>query len=84
MWIGFMREALAGLPERALARPPGIVEYRINPTNGLVANDSTTNSIFEKFDIDNVPEREPEAGFSSPFDILTPGSPQVRPGEQIF
>ena len=34
MWIGFMREALAGTAERLLPRPEGIVEYRINPTTG--------------------------------------------------
>ena len=34
MWIGFMREALAGTPERRPKRPPGIVEYRINPDDG--------------------------------------------------
>jgi penicillin-binding protein 1A len=84
MWIGFMREALGGLPEHTLPRPPGIVEYRINPLNGLVASDDAANSIFEKFDIDNVPEREPDAGFSSPFDVQTPGTPPIRPGEQIF
>jgi penicillin-binding protein 1A len=83
MWIGFMAEALAGLPEHMLQRPPGIVEYRINPLNGLIASDSAVNSIFEKFDIDNVPEREPDAGFSNPFDVLAPGT-QVRPGEPIF
>jgi len=83
MWIGFMREALGGLPEHTLARPPGIVEYRINPQNGLIASDSTANAIFEKFDIDNLPEREPDSGFVSPFNALEPGT-QARPGEQIF
>jgi membrane carboxypeptidase/penicillin-binding protein len=83
MWIGYMREALSGLPEHVLARPPGIVEYRINPANGLIAGDGTSNSIFEKFDIDNVPERERDAPLTNPFDVATPGS-QVRPGEPIF
>ena len=84
MWIGFMREALGGLPEHTLPRPPGIVEYRINPLNGLIAGDDSANSIFEKFDIDNVPEREPDTGFSSPFGVLTPGTPRGLPGDQIF
>ena len=58
MWISFMREALAGTPERRPKRPPGIVEYRINPKTGLIAPDGAPDTIFEKFDIDNVPERE--------------------------
>jgi penicillin-binding protein 1A len=82
MWIGYMREALRGLPEHLLPRPPGIVEYRINPANGLIAGANTPNSIFEKFDIDNVPERERDAPAPNPFDVVTPGS-QVRPGEPI-
>ncbi len=83
MWIDYMREALARRPERTLARPAGIVEYRINPTNGLIASDRTSNSIFEKFEMDNLPEREPESSFVSPFNPLEP-APQVRSSEPLF
>jgi penicillin-binding protein 1A len=83
MWIGYMREALRGVPEHVLPRPPGIVEYRINPLNGLIASDSNTSSVFEIFDIDNLPEREPDSAFSNPFNAQGPGN-QVRPGEPIF
>jgi penicillin-binding protein 1A len=72
MWIDFMREALAGTPERLPKRPPGIVEYRINPETGLIASDSTPNTIFEKFDIDHLPERE-QSGFLAPLDLQQPG-----------
>jgi penicillin-binding protein 1A len=85
MWIGFMREALAGTPEHALERPPGIVDYRINPVNGLIASDATPNTIFEKFEIDNLPDREPESAFGQFVEPGQPGQPaQVRPGEPIF
>ncbi len=83
MWIDFMRAALGGKPEHELARPPGIVEYRINPTTGLIASDGDPNSIFEKFDIDTLPDREPDAVFSSPFNSLEPATP-TRSGEPIF
>ena len=63
MWIGFMREALAGEPEHALARPPGIVEVRINPKTGLVASDLNPNAKWEIFDVRNIPEREPDTPF---------------------
>ncbi len=70
-----MRETLAGTPERRPRRPPGIVEYRINPTTGLIASDGAPNTIFEKFDIDHLPERE-ESAFSSSqsFESLDPNA----------
>jgi len=83
MWIDYMRAALNGKPEHVLPRPPGIVEYRINPINGLIASDGTPNSIFEKFDIDNVPEREPDSAASS-FSPLEPGTTPARSAEPIF
>jgi len=73
MWIGFMREALAGTAEQRPRRPRGIVEFRINPESGLIADDRTPNTIFEKFDIDHLPERE-LGRFSAPLDPLDPGS----------
>jgi membrane carboxypeptidase/penicillin-binding protein len=78
-----MRAALSGKAEHVLARPPGIVEYRINPVNGLIANDSSPNTMFEKFDMDNVPEHEPDTVSSSPFNSLEPTVP-TRSGEPIF
>jgi penicillin-binding protein 1A len=83
MWIDYMREALDGTPERLPTRPPGIVEYRINPTTGLIAGDATIDSIFEKFDIDHLPEREHSSGFVSPPDSLDPGAGS-RPASDIF
>jgi penicillin-binding protein 1A len=84
MWVDFMAEALAGTAERLPKRPPGIVEYRINPTNGKIAGDGTLDSIFEKFDIDHLPEREQNEGFVAPLDSVEPG-PGARPsGGPIF
>jgi len=82
MWIDYMREALANEPVHTLARPVGIVEYRINPTSGLIANDATRDTAFEQFDIDNVPAREPEQGFVTP-DSTTPTTP-ARAGDPLF
>ena len=68
-----MREALADTVEQRPKRPRGIVEYRINPQSGLIADDRTPNTIFEKFDIDHVPERE-EGAISGSFDVADPGA----------
>ena len=84
MWVDFMREALAGTPERLPKRPPGIVEYRINPKSGLIAADGTFDSIFEKFDIEHLPDREEDTGFAGPLDALDPESRTRPAGEPIF
>jgi penicillin-binding protein 1A len=59
MWLDFMTEALAGLSEHAMEPPPGIIDVRINPESGLVAA-TNQGSVFEKFRIGHVPEREPD------------------------
>lgn len=65
MWIAFMEEALDGVPENPIEMPPGIVEVRINPDNGLLAAAANRNVIFEKFSIENIPPQEPEIYISS-------------------
>jgi len=82
MWIDFMREALAGMPERLPRRPPGIVEHRINPETGRIACDGAPNTIFERFDVEHLPERE-ECGYTSPLHPLDPGVP-VGPAKNPF
>jgi penicillin-binding protein 1A len=82
MWIGFMREALAATKELRPKRPRGIVEYRINPETGKIASDRTPNAIFEKFDIDHVPERE-EGVINGSFDVAEPGA-ETRPADPFL
>ena len=77
MWISFMTEALAGLPEHALRRPPGIVEVRIDRSSGLIASDANPDAIFEKFRIGHLPDRESDAAYGR---IGTDGS--LGPGTQ--
>ena len=74
MWTNFMREALAGTRERLPKRPPGIVEYRINPATGLIADDRAVDTIFEKFDIDHLPAREEGGYIPSSLEGLDPGA----------
>jgi penicillin-binding protein 1A len=82
MWIGYMHEALAGMPEHVLARPPGIVEYRINPINGLIANDAARDTIFEKFEVGKLPDRELEPDFD--FEQRGPDGVQDLPKPDLF
>ena len=82
-WIDFMGEALAGQPAHSLERPIGIVDVRINPANGLVASDLTRNAVFEKFRIDNIPDREPDPILAEAPADQAPG-PQLATPERIF
>jgi len=63
MWIDFMREALAGVPDVEPARPPGIVEARINPKTGELASDLNCNTIVEIFEFGRLPRRESDSRY---------------------
>ena len=79
MWIGYMKEAFAGMPPHTMARPPGIIEYRINPRNGLIASDATRDTVFEKFEIGHVPDREQDPEFN----VSGPVGPSGNPGSSV-
>ena len=78
MWVDFMKVALAGLPEKPLPIPPGIVQARIDPKNGLLASPESTNSIVETFREEHVPVRLSEET------RLRPGDDNTEIPEQLF
>lgn len=49
MWMYFMADALHGVPETPVRRPPGIVTARISATTGLLVSSSDAGSMFELF-----------------------------------
>jgi len=53
MWIYFMREALAGVPQRRLPMPDGVVTARVAPTASAFGDDSPP--MFEYFLADHLP-----------------------------
>ena len=79
MWIAFMAEALDGLPEHSLERPPGIVEHRINRQTGLIASDYNPNAMFEKFAVGHLPEREPDGPYRGLGDGNAPPNGAAEP-----
>jgi len=83
MWIYYMDAALDGVPEHAMQRPPGIVDVRINPETGLVTSD-TRNSVFEKFRIDEVPERDVEVSTWQSRDINPERPPEDGGSQSLF
>jgi penicillin-binding protein 1A len=82
MWIHYMTEALAGQPEHLLARPPGIVEVRVNPDTGLVASDANPNAHWEMFQVGTVPARESDAPYLRR--DLGQGIPELQTDAPIF
>lgn len=50
-----MEQALAGMPERNLPEPSGLVTVSIDPQRGLLAGAEQRNAIFETFRAENVP-----------------------------
>jgi penicillin-binding protein 1A len=85
MWIYYMREALKGLPERPLKRPPGLVTVRIDPDTGLLANAGSPNAIFETFREDHVPQRMTEETVSTdPTGSSSSGTTGEEIPEQLF
>ncbi|MGH8447119.1 MAG: penicillin-binding protein 1A [Solimonas sp.] len=58
VWIDYMRSALKGVPQERMARPPGLVDVRINPRSGKLARAGAGDAIFETVQQDHVPEAE--------------------------
>ena len=57
MWINFMENALAGMPEEFLERPDGLVSVRIDPKTGLLATATQPDAQFETFRAEHVPQQ---------------------------
>ena len=80
IWIDFMKAALAGKPEKQLARPDGLVTMKINAETGLAASDADTDTVFEIFR----KERVPAAGSAQPVELPKNGDDNVAIPEQLF
>ena len=55
IWVHFMREALRNVPQRLRPMPEGLVQARVNPENGALADADDPNGIFEIFMADHMP-----------------------------
>ncbi len=60
MWIDYMKVALEGMPESIMERPEGLVNVRIDPNTGQLANASNPDAIFEVFRIEHAPKASTE------------------------
>ena len=48
-WVDYMRQALAGVPQRVQVQPPGVISVKIDPDTGLLARPGQKSAIFEVF-----------------------------------
>ena len=80
VWIDYMKVALAGKPDRQLARPDGLVTLKINEQTGKAASDADTNAVFEIFRKENVPA----AGNAQPPEVNKEGESKTAIPEQLF
>lgn len=83
MWIDYMRDSLAGVEEKQLEQPPGLVSVRIDPRTGKLANINTQDAIFEFFLSDQVPTEQTEVIETNP-DSITSESRPADITEDIF
>ena len=65
MWNAYMARALRGVPEAAIQQPRGVVSVRIDKATGLPATSESTDTMFEYFLEDQVPN-ESSAGRLQP------------------
>ncbi len=56
MWIDYMKVALDGMPESIMERPKGLVNVRIDPVTGQLANANNPDAIFEVFRLEQAPK----------------------------
>ena len=56
IWVDFMKQALAGVPEKHLPRPEGLVTMKINAETGAAATDLDKDTIFEIFRSEYAPK----------------------------
>ncbi len=79
IWIDYMRVALAGVPEKPLPRPDGLVNVKINADTGEAATDTDTDTMFEIFRTENAPQ----PGTARP-ESSAPGGGEAPLPEQLF
>lgn len=75
VWINYMRPMLAGKAEHPFPQPDGIVNVRIDPDTGLIAQPGQKNAIFELFKQEQMPaaaEIQPAADANNDEDDSSP------------
>lgn len=73
IWIEFMRDALAGRPEKTRSQPEGVITMKIDPATGRAASPTQKGAIFEYFLEEFTPTEDGSGRFiRSPSEEVTP------------
>jgi penicillin-binding protein 1A len=80
MWIDYMRTALAGVEQKKMSPPEGLVTVRIDPASGLLAGSGQPDAIFETFREEFVPQQTSDAGVKA----ADGGGAGAGSAEQLF
>ncbi len=75
MWVNFMGQALAGIPENASAMPPGLVTTRIDARTGLRCGPNDPHAIWEVFRVGTLPPKQEKQESPSLYGGDTAGQP---------
>ena len=81
MWIEYMKVALDGMPESIMERPEGLVNVRIDPETGQLANAGNPDAIFEVFRLEHAPKSTAET--NQP-DVFIQTNEATSTPEQLF
>ncbi|MEY2853769.1 MAG: hypothetical protein RL030_901, partial [Pseudomonadota bacterium] len=80
VWMSFMREALRNVPANSMARPSGLIDLKISPYTGTLADPSDPEAIYETFMLEHQPRvAEPGDPGYRPFGAGTDGSGGAEP-----
>jgi penicillin-binding protein 1A len=80
IWIDFMREALANVPESRLERPGGLIDLRVSTSTGMLTDQSDPTAVFETFMVEHLPSAT-DGGVPG----TVPGAAETRGGgEPLF
>ena len=73
IWIEFMRDALAGRPEKTRSQPEGVITMKIDPATGRAASPTQKGAVFEYFLEEFTPTEDGSGRFiRSPSEEVTP------------
>ena len=70
IWVDYMRPILTAYKDQPRLQPEGIITARINLDSGLLTSSEDTNSLFEMFDINNMPDKQPSVNVKAKNNVI--------------
>jgi penicillin-binding protein 1A len=83
VWINYMKQALAGMPNEPIEQPQGLVSLRIDKKTGLLSRESGRASRFEYFEKDSAPKQYLQEEVPNLFNDTDPNE-ELATDEELF